>query len=109
MVQGARRSRVRAPGSCAFANGCDGSMASAPVSRWKPRRTEASSRRSSCRGMALSDSRVRALVADDEPLARSGLRRMLAEIDWIECVGEAASGSAAVEAIDRLTPDLVFL
>jgi two-component system LytT family response regulator len=57
----------------------------------------------------LSDSRVRALVADDEPLARSGLRRMLAEIDWIECVGEAASGSAAVEAIDRLAPDLIFL
>ena len=54
-------------------------------------------------------SRVSALVADDEPMARAGLRRMLAEIDWIECMGEAASGTAAIDAIDRLRPDLVFL
>jgi len=53
--------------------------------------------------------RVTALVADDEPFARSGLRRMLAEFDWIDCVGEASSGPAAIEAIDRLRPDLVFL
>ena len=34
---------------------------------------------------------------------------MLAGISWVTCVGEAASGSAAVEAINTLTPDLVFL
>lgn len=53
--------------------------------------------------------RIAAFIADDEPMARAGLRRMLAEIDWIECVGEAASGTAAIEAIDALRPDLVFL
>ena len=56
-----------------------------------------------------TEPKVTALVADDEPFARSGLRRMLAEFDWIECVGEAASGPAAIESIERLRPDLVFL
>jgi two-component system, LytTR family, response regulator len=57
----------------------------------------------------MAEPRVSAVVADDEPFARSGLRRMLAEFDWIECVGEAASGPAAIEVIERLRPDLVFL
>ncbi len=53
--------------------------------------------------------KVSTLVVDDEPVARAGLRHLLAEIDWIACVGEAASGPAAVEAIDTLKPELVFL
>ena len=53
--------------------------------------------------------KVTALIADDEPIARAGLRGMLAGIEWIACIGEAASGPAAVEAIDRLRPELVFL
>lgn len=52
---------------------------------------------------------VTALIADDEAIARAGLRRLLTAFDWIEVSGEAASGPAAVEAIDRLQPDLVFL
>ncbi len=56
-----------------------------------------------------SDHRVTALIADDEPLARAGLRAMLASIDWITCIGEAANGPAALESIDRLQPELVFL
>lgn len=53
--------------------------------------------------------KVTLLIADDEPVARAGLRDMLAAIDWVTCVGEAASGPAAVEAIDALKPELVFL
>ncbi len=53
--------------------------------------------------------KVRTLVVDDEPVARAGLRAMLAAFDWVEVVGEAADGVAAVEAIDRLRPELVFL
>lgn len=52
---------------------------------------------------------VTALIADDEPVARVGLRHMLADVDWIECIGEAADGPAAIEAIERLRPELVFL
>src|SRR5689334_21076623 len=53
--------------------------------------------------------RVTALIVDDEPIARAGLRRMLAEVDWISCVGEAANGPDALRAIESLQPELVFL
>ncbi len=53
--------------------------------------------------------KVTALIADDEPLARAGLRDLLSSFDWVEVVGEAANGPAAVEAINRLQPELVFL
>lgn len=53
--------------------------------------------------------KITALIADDEPHARAGLGRMLADFGWIECVAEAANGPAAIEAIDTVRPDLVFL
>lgn len=53
--------------------------------------------------------KVTALIADDEPIARAGMRNMLAEFEWISIVGEAANGLAAVDAINTLRPDLVFL
>lgn len=53
--------------------------------------------------------KVRVLIADDEPVARAGLRHMLAGIEWLTCVGEAASGPATVDAINTLKPELVFL
>ena len=49
------------------------------------------------------------MIVDDEPVARAGMRHMLADVEWIECIGEAASGPAAVEAIDALRPELIFL
>lgn len=52
---------------------------------------------------------ISTLIVDDEPVARAGMQRMLAEVEWIECIGEAANGPAAVEAINRLKPELVFL
>jgi two-component system LytT family response regulator len=52
---------------------------------------------------------VRAVIADDEPLARERLRTLLAGEEWIEVVGEAGDGLAAIDAILRLRPDLVFL
>ena len=53
--------------------------------------------------------KIRTLIVDDEPVAREGLRHLLAEVEWIEVVGEAGSGPAAVEGIDTLKPELVFL
>ncbi len=52
---------------------------------------------------------LRVLVADDEPLAREWVRRQLEADADVELVGEAEDGFAAVEAIERLEPDLVFL
>jgi two-component system, LytTR family, response regulator len=53
--------------------------------------------------------KTRALVVEDEPIARQQLHDLIAEVDWIECVGEAADGVTAVALIDQLQPDLVFL
>ncbi|HEY7471526.1 MAG TPA: LytTR family DNA-binding domain-containing protein [Gemmatimonadota bacterium] len=52
---------------------------------------------------------IRALVVDDEPLARRRLRSLLREETDIEVVGECGDGSAAATQIEALAPDLVFL
>jgi len=52
---------------------------------------------------------MRAMIVDDEPLARRELRRLLAEFAWIEIVGEAANVGEAAPLIDRLLPELLFL
>jgi two-component system LytT family response regulator len=54
-------------------------------------------------------SRMRVLIVDDESPARERLRRMLAEIETAEIVGEAQDGVRAVEMIEALSPDLVLL
>jgi two-component system LytT family response regulator len=51
----------------------------------------------------------RALIVDDEPLARKKIRRMLSGESDITVVGECADGPSAVSAIINLNPDLVFL
>lgn len=52
---------------------------------------------------------MRTLIADDERLARSELRRLLENHPAIEIIDEAANGEEAVEKINRLRPELVFL
>jgi len=53
--------------------------------------------------------RMSVLIVDDESPARDRLRRMLAEIETVEVIGEAESGTQAVEMIEREKPDLVLL
>jgi two-component system LytT family response regulator len=57
----------------------------------------------------MTNGRVRVLVADDEPLARERLRLLLSREEGIDLVAECPNGTDAIEAIDRLQPDLVFL
>jgi two-component system, LytTR family, response regulator len=52
---------------------------------------------------------MRALLVDDERLARAGLRRMLREHADVTVVGEAANADEAALQIRRLRPDLVLL
>jgi len=52
---------------------------------------------------------IRALIVDDEPIARRGLVRQLAAEPDVEVVGECGDGASAIEAIGELSPDLVFL
>jgi len=52
---------------------------------------------------------IRALIVDDEPLARERICEMLQSDPEMEVIGECASGQQAVEAIRQDSPDLVFL
>lgn len=52
---------------------------------------------------------IKAVLIDDERLARTELRKLLTEFPEIEVVGEAANASEGIEVIENLQPDLVFL
>ncbi len=53
--------------------------------------------------------RIRALIVDDEPLARERIRTLLRQQPDFEIAGECGDGARAVAAIEKLRPDLVFL
>jgi DNA-binding NarL/FixJ family response regulator len=52
---------------------------------------------------------IRVVVAEDHPIFRDGLRSLLAGIDGVQLVGEAADGDAAIEQAVRLRPDVVLM
>src|SRR5262249_18435855 len=52
---------------------------------------------------------IRVLIVDDEPIARTGIRRLLDEAPDVEVVGECGDGVEAVSAIRKRSPDLIFL
>lgn len=52
---------------------------------------------------------VRALIVEDEAPARDNLREYLADVSWVEVVGEARDGAEALRLVDALEPDLLFL
>jgi len=55
------------------------------------------------------NSEIRVVVADDEPLARRGVRQLLAPHRDVTVVGEARDGRETLRALDELSPDLLFL
>jgi two-component system LytT family response regulator len=52
---------------------------------------------------------IDALIVDDEPLARTGVRQLVDPLNDVTVVGEAADGAEAVRQIEMHDPDLVFL
>ena len=52
---------------------------------------------------------IRALLVDDETPARNRLARMLEQYQDLEIVGQTSDGLKALEEIERLKPDVVFL
>jgi CheY-like chemotaxis protein len=78
-----------------------GARAAAPVNCGSLR-SRSSDRHSAASGM-------KALIVDDEPLARREPRRLLAPFSWVEIVGEASDVEEARERVDALLPDVVFL
>jgi two-component system LytT family response regulator len=53
--------------------------------------------------------KIRVLVADDEPLARRGVRQLLAPHADMTVVGECRNGPETLRALEALAPDLLFL
>jgi two-component system, LytTR family, response regulator len=51
----------------------------------------------------------KALIIDDERLARNELKKLLADFNEIEIIGEAANATEGIEKIESLAPDLIFL
>ena len=52
---------------------------------------------------------IKAIIIDDERLARNELKKLLLDFPEIEVIAEAANASEGVEKIDSLNPDLIFL
>src|SRR5437588_1978338 len=57
----------------------------------------------------MKSAQIRALIADDEALARKFIRRMLKDDRDVEIVGECSNGKEAVAMIRKRNPDVVFL
>jgi two-component system, LytTR family, response regulator len=57
----------------------------------------------------MTKSEIKGLIVDDEFLGRERIRSLLSEHADIKIVGECVNGREAVEAIQNLKPDLVFL
>ncbi len=53
--------------------------------------------------------KIRAIVADDERLARQGLILRLSKFHDVEVIGEASDGKSVMHTINRLNPNVVFL
>ena len=56
----------------------------------------------------MSDS-LTVVIADDHPVFREGLRGILASVEGVEVLGEAATGKEAVEAVATHQPDVVVM
>jgi two-component system LytT family response regulator len=56
-----------------------------------------------------TSTKIRAVIVDDEELARDRIHSLLAEHPDVEIVGSCADGRSAVETIDSTAPDLLFL
>ncbi|WP_409259949.1 UvrY/SirA/GacA family response regulator transcription factor [Pseudomonas sp. KCJK8806] len=52
---------------------------------------------------------IRVLVVDDHDLVRTGITRMLADIDGLQVVGEGDSGESALKLARELKPDVVLM
>ena len=59
--------------------------------------------------VSLTSSKIRTLIVDDEPLARSNIAVLLREDPQVEIIGECGSGADALGEIRVSKPDLLFL
>ena len=76
---------------------------------WTGTQRPIAGRRSQLRRRSGRTGSVGVLVVDDSPVFRRGMSRAVGLHSGLELVGEADGGEAALEAIERLRPDVVLL
>jgi DNA-binding NarL/FixJ family response regulator len=59
--------------------------------------------------METESNKIRVVIADDHPIVREGLRKLLSLEDDINVVGEAADGRELVERMEEFKPDVILL
>jgi len=59
--------------------------------------------------METETNKIRVVIADDHPIVREGLRKLLSLEDDINVVGEAADGRELVDRMDEFKPDVILL
>jgi len=52
---------------------------------------------------------MRVLIVDDEPMARQVLRELVEDLPGVEVAGEAASGTEALDRLEKLDPDVLLI
>ena len=52
---------------------------------------------------------IRVILADDHPIVRAGIREALKELPGVEVVGEASDGREALDKVNAIQPDVVFM
>src|SRR5262249_25593892 len=85
--------------------------------RWRSSRARKAvqSQRCACRIVSCVRSQImkpgkwKALIADDEPVARRGVRQLLAKFPEFTVAGECRNGAEVLAALDNLSADVVFL
>src|SRR6185295_9801050 len=61
------------------------------------------------RSQTVKQAKWKALIADDEPAARRGVRQLLAAFPKFVVAGECRNGAEVLAALDNSSPDVVFL
>ncbi len=59
--------------------------------------------------MEIETNKIRVVIADDHPIVREGLRKLLTLEDDIDVVGEAADGRELVDRMEEFRPDVILL
>src|SRR5688500_9750127 len=110
-----KRQYLRVTASRTRASACVRSTVQERHSRSRDVRKAVQSRRCAChigrwvRSQTVKQAKWKALIADDEPAARRGVRQLLAAFPEFAVAGECRNGAEVLEALNTSTPDVVFL
>src|SRR5207253_8365926 len=92
------RAEHLSPSAALATSGADHMRVSRRLTRTRPRRM-----------VAPMSARTRCLVVDDHTVVRQGLDLLFGDLDDLELVGQVTNGEEALEAVERLQPEVVLM